>query len=93
MEAEYPLQLFTLSISFHVYRQNVGCCFMFPCGTLEILLYVRNPEGMIEEKGNLNATAAYCTIWMHQVIYSHFLVKKNIMLNGAVIDFKVKIYN
>lgn len=51
---------------------------MSPCGALEILLCVKNPEGMVEDAGDLNATAAYCTIWMHQVIYSHSLLKKEI---------------
>lgn len=38
---------------------------MSPYGTLEILLCVRNPEGMVEDAGNLNTTVAYCTTWMH----------------------------
>lgn len=61
---------------------------MSPCGALEILLCVWSPEGMVEDAGNLNTTAAYCTAWMHQVIYSHSLLKEeNKKLNGAVIDF------
>lgn len=49
---------------------------MSPCGTLEILLCVRNLEGMVEDAGNSNATSAYCTTWIHQAIYSHSLIKK-----------------
>lgn len=49
---------------------------MSPCGALEILLCVRSPEGMMEEAGNLSTTDAYCMAWMHQVIYSHSLLKE-----------------
>lgn len=95
MEAKYPLQLFSLSVYFHVYGQQAGCCFMFPCGTPEILLCVRNLEGMMEDAGNLNTTTANCTTWIHHVIYSYSLFKKKEkkVLNGAVKDFKAKTYN